>query len=64
MMVAHLFNVPLDNPDAQALGVSTVGSSEATHPLRVFICNYVLREFTYRFVDAHSPRSKVLIYEI
>ena len=28
-MIARLFHAPLDNPDAQALGVSTIGSSEA-----------------------------------
>jgi len=28
-MIARLFHAPLNNPDAQALGVSTIGSSEA-----------------------------------
>jgi hypothetical protein len=28
-MIARLFNAPLDNKDAEALGVSTIGSSEA-----------------------------------
>ncbi|KAF8333093.1 pyridoxal phosphate-dependent transferase [Cantharellus anzutake] len=28
-MIARLFNAPLDRPDAEALGVSTIGSSEA-----------------------------------
>jgi glutamate/tyrosine decarboxylase-like PLP-dependent enzyme len=28
-MIARLFHAPLDNPEAQALGVSTIGSSEA-----------------------------------
>ncbi|KAF8323750.1 glutamate decarboxylase [Clavulina sp. PMI_390] len=28
-MIARLFNAPLDNPEAEALGVSTIGSSEA-----------------------------------
>lgn len=27
--IARLFNAPLDNPQAEALGVSTIGSSEA-----------------------------------
>ena len=27
--IARLFNAPLDRPDAEALGVSTIGSSEA-----------------------------------
>jgi glutamate decarboxylase len=27
-MIARLFHAPLDNPDEQALGVSTIGSSE------------------------------------
>jgi len=28
-MIARLFNAPLNNPDAEAVGVSTIGSSEA-----------------------------------
>lgn len=28
-MIARLFHAPLDKPDAEALGVSTIGSSEA-----------------------------------
>jgi hypothetical protein len=28
-MIARLFHAPLDKPDEEALGVSTVGSSEA-----------------------------------
>lgn len=28
-MIARLFNAPLDTPEAEALGVSTIGSSEA-----------------------------------
>jgi glutamate decarboxylase len=28
-MIARLFHAPLDNPEEQALGVSTIGSSEA-----------------------------------
>jgi len=27
--IARLFNAPLDKPEAEALGVSTIGSSEA-----------------------------------
>jgi hypothetical protein len=29
LSIARLFNAPLDNPQAEALGVSTIGSSEA-----------------------------------
>ena len=28
-MIARLFNAPLDKPDDEAVGVSTIGSSEA-----------------------------------
>ena len=28
-MIARLFHAPLDKPDSEALGVSTIGSSEA-----------------------------------
>lgn len=29
-MIARLFNAPLDDPNSEAMGVSTVGSSEAS----------------------------------
>lgn len=52
-MIARLFHAPVNNPDDESLGVSTIGSSEGTfRPLRLRLLHALLIPCAH----SHHPR--------